>query len=209
MGKPEGQLLQNHYHEGLVEAGCDEAGRGCLAGSVYAAAVILPDNYANPLLNDSKQLSEKQRYELRPVIERDALAWAVGIVTPEEIDHINILNASILAMHRALDQLAVRPQAVIVDGNRFKPYGGLPYATIVKGDGKFLSIAAASILAKTYRDDYMNQLAEDYPQYDWRQNKGYPTKKHREAIRQFGTTPYHRMSYNLLGDGQLSLDFKD
>ncbi len=209
MGKPEGQLLQNHYHEGLVEAGCDEAGRGCLAGSVYAAAVILPDNYANPLLNDSKQLSEKQRYELRPIIERDALAWAVGIVTPEEIDHINILNASILAMHRALDQLAVRPQAVIVDGNRFKPYGGLPYATIVKGDGKFLSIAAASILAKTYRDDYMNQLAEDYPQYDWRQNKGYPTKKHREAIRQFGTTPYHRMSYNLLGDGQLSLDFKD
>jgi len=209
MGKPEGQLLQNHYHEGLVEAGCDEAGRGCLAGSVYAAAVILPDNYANPLLNDSKQLSEKQRYELRPIIERDALAWAVGIVTPEEIDHINILNASILAMHRALDQLAVRPQAVIVDGNRFKPYGGLPYATIVKGDGKFLSIAAASILAKTYRDDYMNQLAEDYPQYDWRQNKGYPTKKHREAIRQFGTTPYHRMSYNLLGDGQLALDFKD
>ncbi|MBR6320429.1 MAG: ribonuclease HII [Prevotella sp.] len=202
-------MLQNHYHEGLVEAGCDEAGRGCLAGSVYAAAVILPDNYANPLLNDSKQLSEKQRYELRPIIERDALAWAVGIVTPEEIDHINILNASILAMHRALDQLAVRPQAVIVDGNRFKPYGGLPYATIVKGDGKFLSIAAASILAKTYRDDYMNQLAEDYPQYDWRQNKGYPTKKHREAIRQFGTTPYHRMSYNLLGDGQLSLDFKD
>ena len=209
MGKPEGQLLQNHYHERLVEAGCDEAGRGCLAGSVYAAAVILPDNYANPLLNDSKQLSEKQRYELRPIIERDALAWAVGIVTPEEIDHINILNASILAMHRALDQLAVRPQAVIVDGNRFKPYGGLPYATIVKGDGKFLSIAAASILAKTYRDDYMNQLAEDYPQYDWRQNKGYPTKKHREAIRQFGTTPYHRLSYNLLGDGQLSLDFKD
>ncbi|MBQ4392522.1 MAG: ribonuclease HII [Prevotella sp.] len=202
-------MLQNHYHERLVEAGCDEAGRGCLAGSVYAAAVILPDNYANPLLNDSKQLSEKQRYELRPIIERDALAWAVGIVTPEEIDHINILNASILAMHRALDQLAVRPQAVIVDGNRFKPYGGLPYATIVKGDGKFLSIAAASILAKTYRDDYMNQLAEDYPQYDWRQNKGYPTKKHREAIRQFGTTPYHRLSYNLLGDGQLSLDFKD
>lgn len=209
MGNTNGQLLQNHYHEGLVEAGCDEAGRGCLAGSVYAAAVILPDGYANPLLNDSKQLSEKQRYELRPVIERDALAWAVGIVTPEEIDRINILNASILAMHRALDQLVVRPQAVIVDGNRFKPYGGLPCATIVKGDGKFLSIAAASILAKTYRDDYMNQLAEEYPQYDWRQNKGYPTKKHRDAIRQFGTTPYHRMSYNLLGDGQLSLNFKD
>ena len=202
-------MLTSHYYEGKIEAGCDEAGRGCLAGSVYAAAVILPDGYENPLLNDSKQLTEKRRYELRDIIERDAVAWAVGIVTPEEIDKINILNASILAMHRALDQLKVRPEAVIVDGNRFKKYKDLPYTTIVKGDGKYMAIAAASILAKTYRDDYMNQLAEEYPQYDWRSNKGYPTKKHREAIRQFGTTPYHRMSYNLLGDGQLSLEFKD
>ena len=201
-------MLEGHYYEGKVEAGCDEAGRGCLAGSVYAAAVILPDDYQNGLLNDSKQLTEKKRYLLREIIERDAVAWAVGIVTPEEIDKINILNASILAMHRALDQLKVRPEAVIVDGNRFKKYKNLPHTTIVKGDGKYLSIAAASILAKTYRDDYMNQLAEEYPQYDWRSNKGYPTKKHREAIRQFGITPYHRKSYNLLGDGQLSLEFE-
>lgn len=201
-------MLQSHYYEGLIEAGCDEAGRGCLAGSVYAAAVILPPDYHNELLNDSKQLTEKRRYALREQIERDAVAWAVGIVTPEEIDHINILNASILAMHRALDQLKVRPEAVIVDGNRFKKYRELPHTTIVKGDGKYLSIAAASILAKTYRDDYMNQLAEEYPQYDWKQNKGYPTKKHRDAIREYGTTPYHRLSYNLLGDGQLSFDFK-
>ena len=210
-------MLLGKYYEGKVEAGCDEAGRGCLAGSVYAAAVILPDGYQNELLNDSKQLTEKRRYQLREIIERDAVAWAVGIVTPEEIDKINILNASILAMHRALDQLEVRPEAIIVDGNRFKKYspplfgGGrgeaLPHTTIVKGDGKYLAIAAASILAKTYRDDYMNRLAEEYPQYDWRSNKGYPTKKHREAIRQFGITPYHRKSYNLLGDGQLSLDF--
>ena len=212
-------MLASHYYEGKVEAGCDEAGRGCLAGSVYAAAVILPDGYQNELLNDSKQLTEKRRYELREIIERDAVAWAVGIVTPEEIDKINILNASILAMHHALDQLKVRPEAIIVDGNRFKKYspplfgGGrgeaLPHTTIVKGDGKYLAIAAASILAKTYRDDYMNRLAEEYPQYDWRSNKGYPTKKHREAIRQYGITPYHRKSYNLLGDGQLSLDFGD
>ena len=201
-------MLEGHYYEGKVEAGCDEAGRGCLAGSVYAAAVILPDDYQNGLLNDSKQLTEKKRYLLREIIERDAVAWAVGIVTPEEIDKINILNASILAMHRALDQLKVRPEAVIVDGNRFKKYKNLPHTTIVKGDGKYLSIAAASILDKTYRDDYMNQLAEEYPQYDWRSNKGYPTKKHREAIRQFGITPYHRKSYNLLGDGQLSLEFE-
>ena len=229
-------MLASHYYEGKVEAGCDEAGRGCLAGSVYAAAVILPDDYQNELLNDSKQLTEKRRYALREIIERDAVAWAVGIVTPEEIDKINILNASILAMHRALDQLKVRPEAIIVDGNRFKPYfeftddysaatEGLaskstvnrqpstvnkiqiPHTTIVKGDGKYLSIAAASILTKTYRDDYMNRLAEEYPQYDWLSNKGYPTKKHREAIKQYGITPYHRKSYNLLGDGQLSLDF--
>jgi len=202
-------MLASHYYEGKIEAGCDEAGRGCLAGSVYAAAVILPDGYQNELLNDSKQLSEKKRYQLREIIERDAVAWAVGIVTPEEIDKINILNASILAMHRALDQLKVRPEAIIVDGNRFKPYKKLPHTTIVKGDGKYLAIAAASILAKTYRDDYMNQLAEEYPQYDWLSNKGYPTKKHREAIKQFGITPYHRKSYNLLGDGQLSFDFEE
>ena len=201
-------MLKGHYYEGKIEAGCDEAGRGCLAGSVYAAAVILPPDYQNELLNDSKQLTEKRRYELREVIERDAVAWAVGIVTPEEIDKINILNASILAMHRALDQLKVRPEAIIVDGNRFKPYQNLPYTTIVKGDGKYLSIAAASILAKTYRDDYMNELAEEHPQYDWLSNKGYPTKKHREAIKQYGITPYHRKSYNLLGDGQLDIPFE-
>lgn len=200
-------MLKGHYYEEKVEAGCDEAGRGCLAGSVYAAAVILPPDYQNDLLNDSKQLTEKRRYELREIIQRDAVAWAVGIVTPEEIDKINILNASILAMHRALDQLQVRPEAIIVDGNRFKKYQNLPHTTIVKGDGKYLSIAAASILAKTYRDDYMNELAKEYPQYDWLSNKGYPTKKHRDAIRQYGITPYHRKSYNLLGDGQLSFDF--
>jgi ribonuclease HII len=200
-------MLASHFYEGKVEAGCDEAGRGCLAGSVYAAAVILPKDYQNDLLNDSKQLTGKKRYQLREIIERDAVAWAVGVVTPEEIDKINILNASILAMHRALDQLKVRPEAIIVDGNRFKKYKDLPHTTIVKGDGKYLSIAAASILAKTYRDDYMNCLAKEYPQYDWLSNKGYPTKKHREAIKQFGITPYHRKSYNLLGDGQLSLEF--
>ena len=200
-------MLASHYYEGKIGAGCDEAGRGCLAGSVYAAAVILPDDYQNDLLNDSKQLTEKRRYQLREIIQRDAIAWAVGIVTPEEIDKINILNASILAMHRALDQLKIRPEAIIVDGNRFKPYQQIPHTTIVKGDGKYLSIAAASILAKTYRDDYMNHLAEEYPQYDWLSNKGYPTKKHREAIKQYGITPYHRKSYNLLGDGQLSFDF--
>jgi ribonuclease HII len=203
------KMLASHYYKGKVEAGCDEAGRGCLAGSVYAAAVIFPENYQNEDLNDSKQLTDKRRKLLREIIERDAVAWAVGVVTPEEIDKINILNASILAMHRALDQLKVRPEAVIVDGNRFKPYQKLPHTTIVKGDGKYLSIAAASILAKTYRDDYMDALAEEYPQYDWLSNKGYPTKKHRDAIRQYGMTPYHRKSFNLLGDGQLSLDFQD
>ena len=207
-------MLESHYYKGKIEAGCDEAGRGCLAGSVFAAAVILPEDYCNELLNDSKQLTEKKRYQLREIIEHDAIAWAVGIVTPDEIDRINILNASILAMHRALDQLKVRPEAIIVDGNRFKPYFTgdsprvqLPHTTIVKGDGKFLSIAAASILAKTYRDDYMNRLAEEHPQYDWLSNKGYPTKKHRDAIRQYGITPYHRKTFNMLGDGQLSLDF--
>ena len=201
-------MLKNCYNEGKIEAGCDEAGRGCLAGSVYAAAVIFPADYQNEELNDSKQLTDKKRHQLREIIERDALAWAVGVVTPEEIDKINILNASILAMHRALDQLTVRPEAIIVDGNRFKQYGKIPHTCIVKGGAKYLSIAAASILAKTYRDDYMDGLAEEYPQYDWKSNKGYPTKKHREAIRQYGVTPYHRMSYNLLGDGQLDSPFE-
>ena len=236
-------MLKSHYYEGKIEAGCDEAGRGCLAGSVYAAAVIFPEDYQNEELNDSKQLTDKKRHALREIIERDALAWAVGIVTPEEIDKINILNASILAMHRALDQLKVRPEAIIVDGNRFKPYThpqslqgrthpqslpnggtsrttesnqcslpsggqGVVHTCVVKGDAKYLSIAAASILAKTYRDDYMDQLAEEYPQYDWKSNKGYPTKKHRAAIKQYGVTPYHRMSYNLLGDGQLDIPFE-
>ena len=214
-------MLKSHYHTGVVEAGCDEAGRGCLAGSVFAAAVILPPDYDNPLLNDSKQLTERKRYELRRQIEKEAVAWAVASVSPEEIDQINILRASILAMHRALDQLRVRPEAIIVDGNRCEPYrpkslpqlgevggGFIPHACIVKGDSKFQSIAAASILAKTYRDDYMMQLAEKFPQYDWQSNKGYPTAKHREAIRQFGITPYHRKSYNLLGNSELSLDFK-
>ena len=202
-------MLQSRYYEDLIEAGCDEAGRGCLAGSVYAAAVILPKDYDNPLLNDSKKLSAKQRYELRSQIEHDALAWAVGIVTPEEIDLINILKASFLAMHRALDELTVRPQAVIVDGNRFVSYHNLPYTTIIKGDGKYQTIAAASILAKTYRDDYMEELASAYPEYDWKHNKGYPTPKHRSAIRQHGITPYHRKSYNLLGSDELTLEFHD
>lgn len=202
-------MLLPYLHSDIIEAGCDEAGRGCLAGSVYAAAVILPSDFRNELLNDSKQLTERQRYALREVIEREALAWAVGVVTPEEIDRINILKASFLAMHRAIDQLAVRPQHLLIDGNRFTPYPDIPHTTIVKGDGKYLSIAAASILAKTYRDDYMNRLAEDYPQYDWRNNKGYPTRKHRAAIAEYGPTPYHRKTFNLLGDGQLSLAFGD
>lgn len=202
-------MLESHYFDGMTEAGCDEAGRGCLAGSVYAAAVILPPDYQNPRLNDSKKLTAKTRRELREEIMSDAVAWAVGVVTPGEIDRINILNASFLAMHRALDVLSTRPEAVIVDGNRFKPYRDLPHTTIVKGDGKYMSIAAASILAKTYRDDYMDGLAVEYPQYDWQGNKGYPTKKHREAIREYGTTPYHRMSFNLLGSRELELDFKD
>ena len=200
-------MLLPYYNIGVAEAGCDEAGRGCLAGPVYASAVILPPDFKDELLNDSKQLTEHQRYQLRPIIEKEALAWAVGVVSAKEIDKINILNASFLAMHRALDQLKVRPEHIIVDGNRFKPYHEVPYVTIVKGDGKYLSIAAASILAKTYRDDYMNTLSEEFPQYDWKNNKGYPTKAHRAALAQYGPTPYHRMSYNLLGDGQLSLDF--
>ena len=188
-------MLKSHFFTDLIEAGCDEAGRGCLAGSVFAAAVILPVDYENALLNDSKKLTEKQRYALRTQIETDALAWAVGEVTVDEIDKINILNASILAMHRALDGLKIRPQAVIVDGNRFKPYGTLPHETIVKGDAKFLSIAAASVLAKTYRDDYMNTLALQHPVYQWDVNKGYPTKAHRAAIEEHGISPFHRKTF--------------
>ena len=201
-------MLLPYLHENLIEAGCDEAGRGCLAGAVYAAAVILPKDFHNEQLNDSKQLTRRQRYALREVIEREAVAWAVGVVSPQEIDEINILNASILAMHRAVDQLQVRPQHLLVDGNRFKPYRDVPHTTVVKGDGKYLSIAAASILAKTYRDDYMEHLHEEFPQYGWDRNKGYPTRQHREAIARYGSTPYHRLTFNLLGgDRQLSLDF--
>lgn len=201
-------MLLPYLHPDLIEAGCDEAGRGCLAGAVYAAAVILPKDYQNPRLNDSKQLTEKQRYALRQEVERDALAWAVGVVSPEEIDQINILNASILAMHRAVEGLKRRPEHLLIDGNRFKPFQEIPYTTVVKGDGKYLAIAAASILAKTYRDDYMNALATEYPAYDWQSNKGYPTAKHRAAIASHGITPYHRKSFNLLGDrAQLTLDF--
>lgn len=207
MPAKECEMLLPYLHKELIEAGCDEAGRGCLAGAVYAASVILPADYKNELLNDSKKLTENQRYKLREVIERDALAWAVGVVLPEEIDKINILNASFLAMHRAIDRLVLRPQHLLIDGNRFNPYPDIPHTTVVKGDGKYLSIAAASVLAKTYRDDYMNRLHEEYPMYDWKDNKGYPTKKHRDAIHRYGVTPYHRMSFNLLGDGQLSFDF--
>lgn len=202
-------MLLPFYTPNIVEAGCDEAGRGCLAGPVFAAAVILPNDFVCDELNDSKQLTEKMRYKLRPMIEEQAISWAVGIVTNEEIDNINILNASILAMHRAVDQLSQVPQHLIIDGNRFKPYKDVPHHTVVKGDGKYMAIAAASILAKTYRDDFMNELAEKYPEYDWKSNKGYPTKKHRQAIEQYGPTPYHRMTFRLL-DTQLSLfdDFK-
>ncbi|MCI7430051.1 MAG: ribonuclease HII [Bacteroidales bacterium] len=200
------QPLAHNLQPGVIEAGCDEAGRGCLAGPVFAAAVILPDDFENPLLNDSKQLTEHQRDQLRPIIEREAVAWAVAQVSPREIDEINILAASILAMHRAIDALAVVPQHLIIDGNRFKPYKDIPYHTIVKGDGKYLSIAAASVLAKTHRDEYMRRLANDFPQYDWQNNKGYPTAKHRAAIEHYGTTPHHRLTFQLL-DQQLKLEF--
>lgn len=198
-------LLPIYNTDGLCEAGCDEAGRGCLAGSVYAAAVILPPDYHNEWLNDSKQLSARRRYALREQIEREAVAWAVGVVTPDEIDKINILNASILAMHRALDALSVRPEFVIVDGNRFKNYGETPWKTIVKGDGKYLSIAAASILAKTYRDDYMKKLHAEYPYYGWDHNAGYPTREHRNGIAAHGLTPYHRRSFRQLAEEQMEL----
>lgn len=203
-------MLKQFQTEGVIEAGCDEAGRGCLAGDVYAAAVILPIDFKNNLLNDSKQLNETQRYQLREIIEREAIAWGVGIVTAEEIDKINILRASILAMHRAVDALKVRPEHLLIDGNKFTPYPGITHNTVVKGDATFMSIAAASILAKTYRDDYMLRIAQEYPMYDWQSNKGYPTAKHRAAIREYGTTPYHRMTFNLLGEEpkQLELNFE-
>lgn len=197
-------MLPPCHIPGRFEAGTDEAGRGCLAGPVFAAAVILPDDFANDLINDSKKLNERRREELRPIIEREAVAWGIGIVTESEIDNINILNASILAMHRALDALSTRPGAVIVDGNRFKPYGDLPWQTFVKGDGRYANIAAASILAKTHRDSYMRKIAAEYPAYGWDVNKGYPTKAHRRAIAEHGATPYHRMSFTLL-DPQLTL----
>lgn len=199
-------MLLPFLKEHAIEAGCDEAGRGCLAGPVFAAAVILPEDFTNELLNDSKQLTEKQRYALRPVIEEQAIAWAVGIVSAKEIDKINILNASFLAMHRAINELCVKPEHLIIDGNRFKPYEGIPHQCVVKGDGKYMSIAAASILAKTYRDDYMNKIAADYPAYKWTKNKGYPTKEHRKAIEEFGATEHHRMSFTLI-DPQLKIDF--
>ena len=199
-------MLLPYLEANRIEAGCDEAGRGCLAGSVFAAAVILPPDFKNDDLNDSKQLSEKKRYALRPVIEKEAIAWAVGIVTPEEIDKINILKASFLAMHRAIDQLQVRPEHLLIDGNRFTPYPDIKHTTVVTRDGKYLSIAAASILAKTYRDDYMDELAKEYPDYHWTENKGYPTKAHREAIRTIGITPYHRKTFTLLPE-QLTLNF--
>ena len=198
-------MLPTCYIAGRNEAGCDEAGRGCLAGSVYAAAVILPDDFHHPMLNDSKQLTEARREKLRPIIEAEAVAWAVGIVTPEEIDRINILRASILAMHRAIDALGVKPGAIIVDGNRFSAYGDIPFQTFVKGDGRFGNIAAASILAKTHRDEYMRNLHEQYPQYGWNVNKGYPTRAHRAAIAEYGPTPYHRMTFRLLDPQQLTL----
>lgn len=193
-------LLPYFSATALSEAGCDEAGRGCLAGSVYAAAIILPRDYENTALNDSKQLSAKKRYELRAEIEREAVAWALGVATPEEIDRYNILYASIMAMHRALDTLSVRPDHIIVDGNRFQPYRHIPAHTIVKGDGKYLSIAAASILAKTYRDDYMQELHRQYPHYGWDHNAGYPTVEHREAILRHGITPLHRRSFAHVAD---------
>lgn len=200
-------MLQQFLHPDKIEAGCDEAGRGCLAGPVYAAAVILPKDFSNELLNDSKKLTEAQRYALREVIEREALAWAVGVVTAAEIDEINILKASFLAMQRAVEQLKIVPQHLLIDGNRFTPYK-IPYTTVVKGDAKFMSIAAASILAKTYRDDYMLGISKEFPQYDWHKNKGYPTPKHRAAIREHGATCHHRMTFNLTGeDPQLSLQF--
>ena len=203
-------MLKPYLNPYKIEAGCDEAGRGCLAGPVFAAAVILPEGVSNELLNDSKKLTEAQRYKLREVIEREAAAWAVGIVTAQVIDEINILRASILAMKRAVEQLKITPEHLLIDGNRFTPYKNIPYTTVVKGDATYMSIAAASILAKTYRDDYMQKIAEEYPAYDWKNNKGYPTAKHRAAIKAHGATPHHRMTFNLTGETQqLALQFDE
>lgn len=194
--------LQAFLNPGIVEAGCDEAGRGCLAGPVFAAAVILPADFEHPLLNDSKQMSEAQREVLRIVIERESVAWAVAAVSPAEIDRINILKASFVAMHRALDQLTQQPSHILVDGNRFYRYQNIPHTCIIKGDGKFAAIAAASVLAKTHRDAWMLQLHAEYPVYDWYSNKGYPTLAHREAIRQHGPCTHHRQTFQLLPNGE-------
>lgn len=199
-------MLKSYHTPDVIEAGCDEAGRGCLAGPVFAAAVVLPPDFHNDLLNDSKQLTERQRYALREVIEREAVAWAVAECSPQEIDKLNILRCSILAMQRAVEKLSVKPQHLIIDGNRWYSYP-IPADTIVKGDATFMSIAAASILAKTYRDDRMKALAKDYPQYAWDKNMGYPSKAHRDAIRQYGPTPHHRMTFRLLPEEQLTFDF--
>ena len=199
-------MLLHHLKNDVIEAGCDEAGRGCLAGPVFAAAVILPPDFCSEELNDSKQLTEKQRYKLRPLIEKEAISWSIGSYNNLEIDGVNILNASIFSMHRALNQLSVIPQHIIVDGNRFKPFKDIPYTTVIQGDGKYLSIAAASVLAKTYRDDFMLALHEKHPEYGWDRNKGYPTAFHREALKKFGITPFHRMSFRLF-ETQLELEF--
>jgi ribonuclease HII len=196
-------MLQLKFQDTGLEVGTDEAGRGCLSGPVVAAAVILPDNFSHPLLNDSKQLTEKQRMLLRPIIEENAMAWAVGYVSPKKIDEINILQASILAMHKSIGKLKVTPEFIIVDGNKFNPYKDISHKTIVKGDAKFMSIAAASVLAKTYRDDYMKKIDKEFPQYNWKQNKGYPTKEHRDGIREFGITKYHRKTFRLLPELKL------
>jgi ribonuclease HII len=199
-------MLKKFFDKNLIEAGCDEAGRGCLAGPVYAAAVILPKNFKNKLLNDSKQLTEAERYDLRPVIEKNALAWAVAGVSNTEIDQINILNASFLGMHRAIDQLGIVPELLLIDGNRFNPYKNIKHQCIIEGDAKYMSIAAASILAKTYRDDYMKKMAEKYPHYGWHTNMGYATLRHREAIKTHGTCELHRMSFQLIPN-QMEMEF--
>jgi ribonuclease HII len=198
--------LLSYFNKNIIEAGCDEAGRGCLAGPVFAATVILPADFENEILNDSKILTEKQRYELRPIIEKEALAWAVEAVSNDEIDEVNILNASFLAMNRAVEKLKIQPEHLLIDGNRFRTQSKIPYTCMIKGDGRFFSIAAASVLAKTYRDEYMEKIHSDFPEYDWNKNKGYPTKKHRNAIREFGVTKYHRKTFRLLNE-QLVLDF--
>jgi ribonuclease HII len=199
------QKLLSFFKDETIEAGCDEAGRGCLAGPVFAAAVILPPHFENEILNDSKMLTEKQRFELRPIIENEALAWAIEAVSNDEIDEVNILNASFLAMNRAVQKLKIQPGHLLIDGNRFRSQGKIPFTCMIKGDGRFFSIAAASVLAKTYRDDFMAKIHDEFPHYDWKKNKGYPTQKHRNAIRKYGITKYHRKTFRLLNE-QLILD---